>query len=221
MSLILPQRGRLQQAAASTSISYQDSAGGAIADGTSVTYSGRTLGAANSNRYIVVGTYLFNSNQAVDVNSISVGGTSLSLVVEETTTQHMSVFAGSVPTGTTGDVVIGFSGTTSGYNLGWGLWRLIHSSGTEYDTDVSGSGTTVSLTGPADNSAVGIYIKGSINSTISSPSTTNITMTEEFNFDIRSNEYFYGGTLDSQTGTAITAGMTNVPGTIIGVIWAD
>lgn len=84
--------------------------------GTSFTFSGKDIGTAASNRKVVVAVAY---NSAPAISSMTIGGVSATVVGTST---KCEIWQANVPTGTTGDVVITFSGTNQ--RVGIGVWAV-------------------------------------------------------------------------------------------------
>lgn len=115
------------------------------ADTNVYTFSAQNLGAAASNRYIVVAIGARKSVAAnTTISSVTIGGESATYIIERaaaasSASNHSAIYAASVPSGTTGDVVITFADTM--LRCGIALYRETDISLTAHDTDV-GVGTT-------------------------------------------------------------------------------
>lgn len=100
---------RFAAATPNASISFTDSASDG-SDGTGYTFSARSLGAAASDRFIVVGAGQRNSGQTV--SSLTIGGVSASLIKRQVGASGFNVtelWGATVPTGTTGDITVTWS----------------------------------------------------------------------------------------------------------------
>ena len=104
-------------------------------DLTTYTFSSQALGAAHSNRKILVGIVATDAGNDTVVSSVTVGGVSASLETDGSTTarainisdgnSHVAEFwIASVPTGTTGDVVVTMSEAST--NCGIVVYRLLN-----------------------------------------------------------------------------------------------
>ena len=91
-------------------------------DASSYTFSAQAIGAAASDRYVLVGIAARNSSD-VALNSVSIGGVSATSVVSATASGSRAAFyIANVPTGTTGDVVVTFASTM--LRCAIGVWRV-------------------------------------------------------------------------------------------------
>lgn len=104
-------------------------------DTTAYTFSGAALGAAHSNRKILVGIVATDAGNDTTVSTVTVGGISASLETDGSTTaraintsdtnSHVAEFwIASVPTGTTGDIVVTMSEAST--NCGIVVYRLLN-----------------------------------------------------------------------------------------------
>lgn len=146
-------------AAAGVSFSYTDTAQDAT-DQTTYTFSARSLGAADSARYIVVGVGA--RNEAVAISSVTIGGVTASSIVslESSPTRAIAALYGAaVPTGTTGDVVVTFA-SAGALNCCIALYRLLGYSTTAYATGTDNTiasnllSTTIDI--PSSGAAIGV-----------------------------------------------------------------
>jgi len=109
------------------------SSGVSTADLSAYTFSGVALGTAATNRHIVVAAATGTAS-AADVSSLTVGGVSASLVVRASGSDHTrsELWIASVPSGTTGDIVITWSGTKD--RCGYAAWAMYGASASASDT---------------------------------------------------------------------------------------
>ncbi len=123
---------------APTAISKVDSASGAV----SATFSNRSLGAADPDRYLAIAVGLRRNTNDADVTSVTIAGVAATNVayvkrVSSDRGVNSSIWIAKVPTGTTGDIVINAETGTGG----WALYRLTGIlSPTPIDTDTASSG---------------------------------------------------------------------------------
>jgi lysophospholipase L1-like esterase len=114
-------------------------------DLTTYTFTGRALGAANANRWIVIGM-AFRAGTAITVTSVTCGGVTLTKDAEARNTtagvSGASLYSGPVPNGTTGDVVVTFSGAAS--RCGISIYASNTIAGVAYN---SGTGTRAASAG--------------------------------------------------------------------------
>ena len=123
-------------------------------DLTTYTFSGHALGTAAGNRKVVVG--VTGSGSARTVASVTVGGISATLVKAEIDTDAASeLWQADVPTGTTGDVVVVWSGSNS--SCGIGVWAVYAAKSAAHDTGNNTADPMVdTLNIPANGVAIGI-----------------------------------------------------------------
>lgn len=122
-------------------------------DRTTYTFSGLAIGAAATNRKIVVGAFTGGSNRTIV--SVKVAGASASAVVTvDTSSDIQALYQIDVPTGTTADIEIVFSAIAS--RCGVGVWALYNAKAAANDTD-TGTGTS-SVAGTISVPAGGVAI---------------------------------------------------------------
>tara|TARA_R110000803_G_scaffold47011_2_gene98382 strand:- start:717 stop:1370 length:654 start_codon:yes stop_codon:yes gene_type:complete len=112
-------------------------------DRTVYTFSSLSLGAAAVDRLIVLGV---GNTAGWNITSITIGGVSTSEVATidiEATSGNIWFHQAVVPTGTTGDIVVTFSGASERCGLQW--WRL------------TGANTTATATASDSTGASGVY----------------------------------------------------------------
>jgi len=104
--------------------------------GTSFTFSGVALGTAASNRKIIVGTGSQESVDTTHINTLTVGGVSATELVainDDAGVDHQAeIWIATVPTGTTGDIVVTTNGNNSSMSIG--VWAVYGASSTAHDT---------------------------------------------------------------------------------------
>lgn len=130
----------------SFALSYLGEAGDGT-DLTAYTFASKTLGDAAADRKIIVGV-VRDGGSARTVSTLTVGGVSASLLIAQAggvNTVSAEMWWATVPTGTTGDIVVTFSGGASRCGINW--WRLVGAGAAAYDT---GSNTTAGATSLAD-----------------------------------------------------------------------
>lgn len=132
---------------------------GDTTDTSAYTFASQNLGAADSNRYIVVSAVARKAGSAFTLSSITVGGVSATIVKQITNTGTNSNTAAlaiaKVPTGTTGDIVVTWSTTVLRCQIN--VWRVVGiGSVTAYDSDSStANDPSVNLDIPGRGFAVG------------------------------------------------------------------
>lgn len=169
------------------------------------TFSSQALGTAAADRVIVVGLF---GDTARTVSSVTIGGVSASRVKRQLNTGNfVELWQAAVPTGTTGDVVITFSGACS--RSGVGVWALYGANPTAHDTGASSANPG---TDTLDVPALGVAIAYSAGSSIASWSWTGLT--EKFD-ELLETDTYHAGASDAfsgtQTGMTVTATANTAP----------
>lgn len=90
-------------------VTYQGSITGT---GTTITYTAAPIGTAATNRVVIVTTGVRDLNTGY-ATSVSIGGITATKQVESTS-PYASIWSAVVPTGTTANVVVGYSNSTTG-----------------------------------------------------------------------------------------------------------
>lgn len=130
------------------------------ANATTYTFSGAALGAADAARKIVVGVTADPvSGSDNSISTLTVAGVSATFVhaVYRDLTYQAALWEATVPTGTTGDIVVTFTGTTMA-QCGLGVWRVLNA-GTFTDTAgvfVTSVQAADTINVPANGAAIGI-----------------------------------------------------------------
>lgn len=138
-------------------------------DTNSYTFSSQNLGTAAADRYIVVAIATRKSGATTTISSVSVGGVSATIVVQQSNTVTNTCVSGiaiaAVPSDTTGDVVVTFGASV--LRCGIALYRADNLfSATAFDTDNSAvQDPTVSLDIPGPGFAIGTATTGTATST--------------------------------------------------------
>ena len=186
------------QTAATISLTANATSG---ADATTYTFSGQSLGTAVSDRKILVGIAGGTSNRTV--SSCTVGGVSATLVKRQQGAAQVTaeLWIANVPTGTTGDVVVTWSGAND--RMGIGVYRLLSSAA----SSTMGS-NALTPTGTIDCPANGVIV-GCVCQQGSAPLTFTWTgITEKYDETCEGNTT-QSGAFDAfataQTGRTITA----------------
>lgn len=177
---------------------------------TTFTFSSQNLGTASSDRYIIVGIGTRKAGTTGQINSVTVGGVSATIVGQtkatgdsNNSTAGMAIAL--VPTGTTGDVVVTMS--EAFLRMGISLWSATSlSSITPTDSGTSNaSDPTDNLNISAGGFAIGYSFAGS------NVTATWTGLTENFDTNFQTNASHTGAsqTFDTiQTGRTITADWT-------------
>lgn len=134
------------------------------ADQTTYTFSGLSLGTADAAREIVVATSSRGSSNEVP-SSVTVGGISATQIFSTGGAgdlSHIGIYRASVPTGTTGDVVVTFPG--SQVRCAVQVWRMLGAAAgthaTASDETVSSGVLTTSIAVPAGGAVVAMIYAG-------------------------------------------------------------
>ena len=194
----------------SISVSNTASAQDAV-DATNFTFSTQALGAAHTQRKIAVAIASNSSSSGRTISSVTVGGVSATSIISadggSTSTNIAAIYLASVPTGTTGDVVVSHSAGMG--NCSISLYRLIGASSTAHDT-----GSDIALTGNALSDTMNVVSQGVLiacvdwlgngaaRTTTWTGPTEDVDETIEGNFTYSSASKLY---VTTQTGITITA----------------
>lgn len=196
-------------------LSFTDSAVDAT-NLTTYTFTAKNIGAAASNRKVVIGVFGITGGSTA-VSSLTVGGVSAGQVVASYTSGSAegtgALWIADVPSGTTGDVVVTFAG--GALSCGIGVWALYGAAASVTD---SGLSTTDPMTDTLNVSAGGavIALAGAI--TVTATYTwTNVT--ENFDGAVEGAETYSGASITtSSAGTlAVTATPTGGPAQRVGI----
>ncbi|MDN3278776.1 sialate O-acetylesterase [Frankia sp. RB7] len=166
-----------------TTITYADHGEGATA-GATFTFSGKSFSTAAANRTIVVGVTARQSGTAIAPSSVTIGGVTATPVVtlQSPTTdgQFTGLYSASVPTGTTGTVVVNWPVSVT--RCGVGIWAVygIGASAPTTDTAAAQNGALAGLSVFIPPGGVAICYSGATGGggwtwTSQAPSTTTIT----------------------------------------------
>jgi len=159
---------------------------------TSFTFSGVDLGTAASNRHIVIAA-VTAAGSASNGASVTVGGASASLVIRASGADNTraELWIASLPSGTTGDVVIVWSVAKD--RCGYAAWAMYGANATASDT-ATDSDTTPSFT--IDVPANGYLIAGAgFNGPSSVPTATWTGVTEDYDETTKPNSGQTGGSV--------------------------
>lgn len=126
-------------------------------NGTSYTVAGASLGAAASDRYIVIVATTQSVTGAITVSSATIGGVAATSV----TSQALSVVAAhmwiaAVPSGITGDIVVNFSTTSDHHSVAvWSITGLTSTTPIDTDGNAVEPPTAVTLTSEVGGVVIG------------------------------------------------------------------
>lgn len=188
--MLMPKKEPVQ-----TSVSYIGVQSVDNASGSTQTFTGVNIGAADANRYVVVVAHLFANLSGQEVTGVSVNGNAASLVTEArnpSTTSYTGIWIIKETAGSTATVELTLS-SASVDTRGIAIYRLISSSGTTvgtYSNPNTISGQTISLNKTSDS--VIISGAGSINNVAIAYSSGSISPDPTYKTDMRSNEYIIG-----------------------------
>lgn len=171
---------RAPAAAASLVATLTDSATD-TANASTYTWTGRALGAASSDRLIVVGAFGRDNVAGVPtVSSITVGGVSLSELVAtdgdtlaSTPTARVALWAGVVPSGTTGDIAVVFSAAQ--LRAAIAVWSVPGASATPFATASARNSNTLANTINVAQGGAVIAFSGLSTGGVSAPTWTGVT----------------------------------------------
>ncbi len=170
---------------------------------TSHTFSAVAIGTAASDRLVAV--CAGNSGYGQTISSVTVGGVSASQEVAVYYTSALDIWVAAVPTGTTADIVVTFTGSAE---CGISVWPIYGASGTIYDT-LSHSNANP-LTGTIDCEAGGAIVAGCSGSGPDTLSWTWVGVTEDHDVEFSSDGH--SGASDTftsaQTGLTVSATAT-------------
>jgi hypothetical protein len=172
-------------------------------DLTAYTFAGAALGAASGDRVIIVG--VGGGAQTRTVSTLTVAGVSATFIVRAAgANETAELWYAAVPTGTTGDVVVTWSGAQDG--CGAAVWKMTgataapHASGSDNDSDPG----SVSINIPASGVAVGYVFQRNNTSTY-----TWANLTEDVDETVEASTFYHSGAsaefAAQQTGLAISA----------------
>lgn len=112
----------------------------------SFTVSGAALGTASANRWIVVGALTITSAGTLDGGTVTVGGTGLTQrILVDGANGQSSLWAGSVPTGTTGDIVVTPASGSPWVSVMWWSCDNVGTGVTDTDFDSAAVNTATSV----------------------------------------------------------------------------
>jgi len=172
-------------------------------DRTTYTFASHSLGTAAADRKIVVATY--GQRASVSVSTLTVNGVSASLVKAQQVSsadRTVEIWQAAVPTGTTGDIVVTFSGGASAH-CSVGVWAVYGATSAAHA--MLGNSSNPS-TGTINVPAGGVLIAASVNNNASTNTWTGPT--EKFDATLETNTGQSGASdayAATQTGLTVTA----------------
>ena len=206
-------------------VTFTASAQNAADNLTSATFSSQALGAADPTRQIVVVVGAIPQAGDRVVSSLTVGGTSMSEIhTNQTAYSFASLWSCEKATGTSGDVVINFSGTM-GQSVDCAVYALYNASTSEYAKTKAASGAPASLATTISIPAEGVCISHAQHNDDPTRSTSWTNLTERYDvlYDTHSTS---SGASDAfataQTDRVITATFSSAPDAagMVTVSWA-
>lgn len=181
-------------------------------DGTTFTFNSRAIGAASADRIVVVGVSAGQSGSTVRTCTVTIGGVTATQLVfvakTSTNSTHVGLFALLVPTGTTGNIVLTFSGTQ--VRCGIDVWALTGTAGvvtpanTANNTAASTTAVSTTITTVAGGACIGMFgdaISGA------SQTTTWTGLTED-NDSVVELSVFSGAHLNGTAGGSLSISAT-------------
>jgi hypothetical protein len=194
-------------------VSYTDDDWQSTGATTSHTLSGAAIGSAEAGRIIVVGAGSYGQQDRT-ITGVTVGGVSAVSVAGYTTSPSFpfitELFTAVVPTGTTADIVVTWSGIN--YVCAFGVWAVYGASSTVHDT-IATTGDPDPMTGtidcPAGGAIVGWAYSGGANCTH-----TWVGVTESFDNNPSASQNHTGASdafATTQSGLTVSCTPTNSP----------
>ncbi len=185
----------------------------------SYTFSSQDIGSDADGEFLVIVTCVFNGGTTVnDLTDLTVGGASADLeVATSSTPTDMRIFTIAAPAGSTADIEPIASGNNTSYGIG--VYRLNAESKTPNDTDTVAGGSAVDMVLSVPKN--GAALAGRLQS--AGTVTTWTGLTKDFDFDIRSNEWFSGAHADGLGEDAtydISVDGTPAAGSMVAASWA-
>ena len=180
---------------------------GSTSETTGFTFSGHAIGTAATGRLIVVGFgNTGGGGGTAGASSVTIAGVTATKIVEVSAADQTTtgIWTAPVNSGTTGDIVLNFSRTTNGLNIG--VWAIYDANTTVDDTgsDADDGGTSYSTT--LDIPANGVGIACSVDNKSSSATThTWAGLTEDYDLNYKGNQ---AGSGAHKTFTAAQSGLT-------------
>jgi hypothetical protein len=173
-------------------------------DRTTYTFTGAGLGTADPTRVVVLCIYK-GSNNFTQVSSVTCGGVSCTLVPNTNEDDYGDVIMAyvSLPTGTTGDIVVTFSGGAVRCSVDiYNLFNL--NSPTPLDGDSNGTGANLTLTTQAD----GLVICTASMNTTGSRTFGGTGVTTDVNATVETAHQSSGSAISTTTSLTLTTTVT-------------
>lgn len=211
------------------SLAFQASAT-AIGSGSTYTYNSQAIGPAAANRLVIVAVHSLQSAGARTISSVTVGGISATVIpgtTFTTTTAHgdydSALYAASVPTGTTANIVVTMSGSVTGGGGGISVWAAYDLSST---TAIDGDGAINTSGSPANIPSLttansGFLVASAMAYAFGAFSVSWTNATKRSEVSVGSNPYVVISAADAATTGAGVAVTASVSGTIAAVLAID
>lgn len=172
------------------------------ADTSSKTWSGVSLGAPSPFRWIVLLTSQFHATDTNAMTACTIAGVSATPILTPSTLR-VQAWKAYVPAGLTGDIVFTWAGTINSH--GYGVFRVIHPTGDVVDSAVNNSdGGDITLSSKAN----GFVLAWCFSSNGTAGAFGGDGVVEEYEADMRSNEFYAGGS-DAKPGTEAAFSVTH------------
>lgn len=167
---------------------------------TTYTFSAQDIGAAASDRYVVVG---IAARGQASISSVTIGGVSATKIKEQGNTDVAGLYIAAVPSGTTGDVVVTLPGAGLRAAIGvWALYGLSGSGAAETTASSTSDPATLSLTTSPNAIVIGLAYNDS------ALSFSWVGLTENFDTAIAASNAYSGASVSASGGAlTITATM--------------
>ena len=182
-----------------------------VATASSHTYSAQNFGAAATGRVMVA--CLGSSGLSITQTSVTIGGVTATQIAQIASSaspnQHIGIWAAVVPAGTSGDVVVNYSGSAVAGALE--LYALIGASGAAAFASATDNGTTLSGSINIPAGGVGIGAAYDAGASVNGGAWTNLTEDADVTFGTTIHMYAASDELNvAQTALAISLVITSV-----------
>ena len=197
---------------AAAAVTFTDSSVNTTAQ-TTYTFSSQAIGTASTDRVVAVGVSAGNSPNAV--STMTIGGVSAVKAIDVTNGTETELWYATVPTGTTGDVVIVFAGGKG--RCGIGVWAMTGVTGVGNTNTSISSTSTLTVSGRNDAIVLGVW-GGKDHASV-----TWSGLTEDFDIDITGagSQYISGASKKlTATGSNTVTVTPNVGATEVAAISA-
>lgn len=186
------------------------------ANASTYTFSAQNLGTASSDRYIIctIGSRIGSAD--LNLNSVTIGGVSATIVIQETnftTNSGLAAIAiAAVPTGTTGDVVVTLDGTAARCLISLYSATDLSSATAHEALANTGVNPTIALDVPTDGFAIAIATQWTATTTAWTGLTERLDTTSESNttYSIADDAFVSGATDQTITADFTTNGQNPV-----------